>query len=82
MIGEVETESNINEEIIEKWKSFQSVGTNCIILSQRIRLKLLGICAGTINLWKELRYPPILWKSHSLKKFFVFFNSIYKVISS
>ena len=31
MIGEVETESTINAEIIEKWKSFQSVGTNCII---------------------------------------------------
>lgn len=39
MIGEVETESNINEEIIEKWKSFQSVGTNCIIFVPKNKIK-------------------------------------------
>ena len=43
MIGEVETESNINEEIIEKWKSFQFCWNELYnFLSQRIRLKLHG----------------------------------------
>ena len=40
MIGEVETESNISEKIIPKWKELQGLNTNCLIFVPKSKLKL------------------------------------------
>ena len=39
MIGEVETESDINENIIEKWKNLQSLDISCIVFVPKNKLK-------------------------------------------
>lgn len=39
MIGEVETESNINENIIEKWQNLKSLDVGCIIFVPKNKLK-------------------------------------------
>ena len=40
MIGEVETESNINPSSIKKWKQLQSLGYNCIIFVPKNKIKI------------------------------------------
>ena len=40
MIGEVETESNISEKIIPKWKELQGLNINCLIFVPKSKLKL------------------------------------------
>ena len=39
MIGEVETESNINENIIEKWQNLKSLDVGCVIFVPKNKLK-------------------------------------------
>ena len=39
MIGEVETESYINENIIEKWQSLKSLDIGCVIFIPKSKLK-------------------------------------------
>ena len=39
MIGEVETESNINENIIEKWQKLKSLDVGCVIFVPKNKLK-------------------------------------------
>ena len=39
MIGEVETESDINEYIIEKWKNIQYLDISCIVFVPKNKLK-------------------------------------------
>jgi hypothetical protein len=47
MIGEVETDSNINTNSIKKWKMLQSLGYSCILFVPKNKIKVArDLCWG------------------------------------
>jgi hypothetical protein len=47
MIGEVETDSNINTNSIKKWKMLQSLGYSCILFVPKNKMKVArDLCWG------------------------------------